>query len=505
MANRLFASGFEGEVSLAAPADGWQDVVGVDAVTGSDWRAAPFGGDFKIQLLTGGGAADTIRNSIETVVGHDGAQTRALHLNVLRMPSDVTQDPLLLLPTQSPVDLYISQWVKLPADLGAKLGPGGWMALSPAWKTDGDFRVGSGIAVDGGGRPYIGMTWDNNANGGLPPQKFWDGANHAFPVPQGEWLHVEFFTHRGETDGRSWLKINGETVADHTGDTIGVNGAPINRIFLANPYGNVPVDILVDDIEIWDGVPTGPAPQPTAVSIGSGPDTLVLKISQDVYQSDAQYTVSVDGKQVGGTFTASAWRSSGQSDTLTIKGDWGPGAHEVEVNFLNDAYGGTAATDRNLHVDGAAYNGATVDGASAALTSSGPASFAFVEAAPPAGKTLTGTSDRNVLTGGAGDDAIDGRAGRDTITGGPGHDKLTGGVGADSFVFRAGDGWDWISDFVRGSDKLRMEGVGSSDVSWYPASWSGVGNGIEVSYGGGAQGVFVLGATDLSMGDFIFG
>jgi Ca2+-binding RTX toxin-like protein len=439
---------------------------------------------------------------------------------------------------------------------------------------------------------------------------------------------VEFFTHRGETDGRSWLKINGETVADHTGDTIGVNGAPINRIFLANPYGNVPVDILVDDIEIWDGVPTGPAPQPTAVSIGSGPDTLVLKISQDVYQSDAQYTVSVDGKQVGGTFTASAWRSSGQSDTLTIKGDWGPGAHEVEVdflndayggtaatdrnlhvegatyngqavagaaqsllstgakgfafteaapppvvnntigigsdtlvlkisqdayqdaaqytvsvdgkqvggtftasawrssgqsdtltikgdwgpgahevevNFLNDAYGGTAATDRNLHVDGAAYNGATVDGASAALTSSGPASFAFVEAAPPAGKTLTGTSDRNVLTGGAGDDAIDGRAGRDTITGGPGHDKLTGGVGADSFVFRAGDGWDWISDFVRGSDKLRMEGVGSSDVSWYPASWSGVGNGIEVSYGGGAQGVFVLGATDLSMGDFIFG
>src|SRR5206468_351785 len=43
-----------------------------------------------------------------------------------------------------------------------------------------------------------------------------------------------------------------------------------------------------------------------ATSVGTGPDKLVLNISQDAYQGDAQYTVSVDGKQVGGTLTAHA-------------------------------------------------------------------------------------------------------------------------------------------------------------------------------------------------------
>ncbi|MCO6418393.1 hypothetical protein JYK14_19815 [Siccirubricoccus sp. KC 17139] len=34
-----------------------------------------------------------------------------------------------------------------------------------------------------------------------------------------------------------------------------------------------------------------------------------------------------------------------------MKGDWAAGNHPVAVNFLNDAYGGTATTDRNLHSD----------------------------------------------------------------------------------------------------------------------------------------------------------
>jgi hypothetical protein len=84
---------------------------------------------------------------------------------------------------------------------------------------------------------------------------------------------------------------------------------------------------------------------PLSLSAGSGPDTLVLKINQDAWQGSAQYTVKVDGVQIGGVFTASALRSSGQFDTLTLKGDWKPGAHRVEVNFLNDAWGGSAATD----------------------------------------------------------------------------------------------------------------------------------------------------------------
>src|ERR687893_489904 len=99
----------------------------------------------------------------------------------------------------------------------------------------------------------------------------------------------------------------------------------------------------------------------TQLTAGAGPDTLVLKISQDHYQGSARYTVSVDGKQVGGTFTASALRSRGEFDT--------------------DAWGGTAATDRNLFVEGAAYNGEAVPGAAKAFMSAGAQSFAFEEAA----------------------------------------------------------------------------------------------------------------------------
>ncbi len=68
--------------------------------------------------------------------------------------------------------------------------------------------------------------------------------------------------------------------------------------------------------------------------------------------------------QIGGTLIASALHSSGQYDTLTLKGDWTAGTHKVEVNFLNDGWGGSSSTDRNLYVENAIYNGKSVDASS---------------------------------------------------------------------------------------------------------------------------------------------
>ena len=111
---------------------------------------------------------------------------------------------------------------------------------------------------------------------------------------------------------------------------------------------------------------------------------MILKISQDAYQGNAQYTVSVDGKQVGGTFTASASHAAKQSDILTLKGDWTAGAHKVEVKFVNDAYGGSAATDRNLYVDAATYNSKDVAGAVQAILGQTPqGAFSFTDVAAP--------------------------------------------------------------------------------------------------------------------------
>ena len=59
---------------------------------------------------------------------------------------------------------------------------------------------------------------------------------------------------------------------------------------------------------------------PTAIT-GSGADTLVLNISENAYQGDAQFTVSVDGKQLGGTFTASALAGAVRTSCSTATSD----------------------------------------------------------------------------------------------------------------------------------------------------------------------------------------
>ena len=115
-----------------------------------------------------------------------------------------------------------------------------------------------------------------------------------------------------------------------------------------------------------------PPQQPSfdPITFGTGPDSLVFKISEDAYangdgtsdaKGDATFTVSVDGEQIGGTFTAAASHATHQEQTVTLNGYFGPGTHSVSVRFLNDASGGTAATDRNLYVDAVAYKGANID------------------------------------------------------------------------------------------------------------------------------------------------
>ena len=122
---------------------------------------------------------------------------------------------------------------------------------------------------------------------------------------------------------------------------------------------------------------TPPAP-PSPVTTGTGPDSLVLSISEDAYLGDAQFTVSVDGNQLGGTFTASGWHSVGQEQLFTFSGTFAAGNHSVTVDFLNDAYGGSAGADRNLYVDAISYDG-TDTAQSAVLGKTGPKSFSVAD------------------------------------------------------------------------------------------------------------------------------
>ena len=159
-------------------------------------------------------------------------------------------------------------------------------------------------------------------------------------------------------------------------------------------WGNAADDasatMKVDYVRAWDwqspgppqGAVGGPNPidqqQPANSVIGSGPDHLVLKISQDAYLGDATYTVAVDGVQVGAVLTAGAAHGAGQDDTVTVNGNFAPGPHTVTVTFTNDAWAGAGA-DRNLYVDSMSLNGTAIPGGTATLSYTGSTDFAFAQ------------------------------------------------------------------------------------------------------------------------------
>lgn len=141
-----------------------------------------------------------------------------------------------------------------------------------------------------------------------------------------------------------------------------------------------PATMRIDYIRAYDSLPAGAgaAPTPTAVpapvTLGAGADTVTLAISEDAYEGDARFVVTLDGVQVGGVQTAVASRAAGQSQLVHVKGDFGHGTRKIGVRFLNDRWGGTPSTDRNLYVTSVAVNG-TDTRRNAALFSSGLKTF----------------------------------------------------------------------------------------------------------------------------------
>ncbi|MCB4824882.1 family 16 glycosylhydrolase [Roseicella aerolata] len=75
------------------------------------------------------------------------------------------------------------------------------------------------------------------------------------------------------------------------------------------------------------------------------------------------------------------------------------------------------------------------------------------------GAAGTGNDMPNILAGGAGNQTLDG---------GRGDDILRGGAGADVFVMQAGTGWDLITDFENGVDRLAI-GAAYSQLTSFAA------------------------------------
>jgi hypothetical protein len=186
------------------------------------------------------------------------------------------------------------------------------------------------------------------------------------------------------------------------------------------------------------------------------PDTLIVKVSEDAWNGDAQFTIDLDGVQIVGPTSVQASHSAGQLEELAFAGDFGPGPHTVAINFINDAWGGTVDTDRNLYVTGITFDNNNYAGQTAADTAMGGAP----ETDPNAAEMFTGgtVTFTNVTAGSSttaflGGDIVIGSSADDWIGVGDG-DTLTGGGGRDNFVMDipsgSGPRHDEITDFQTG-------------------------------------------------------
>ncbi len=256
------------------------------------------------------------------------------------------------------------------------------------------------------------------------------------------------------------------------------------------------------------------------IAVGSGPDTVTLLVAEDAWLGDAQFTVAVDGVQIGGIQTATVPHGSGLDQVYQVQGAFGAGPHQVSLNFLNDAWGGSPAMDRNLFLDGASYRGSIPSAVSLTLLSNGMQAVTVGSASSPAtppppgptaafsitdttvetsegaaGETYSGpvASLRQqfiwsnpdgvaiasnvpdvLLHGGPGDDALTVMAGTNVLDGGGGSNFLVGAPGSDNGVdtfFVDGRGgrttWSTVVNFHHG-DNLTIWGFvpGVSTMPW---------------------------------------
>jgi Ca-dependent carbohydrate-binding module xylan-binding len=101
-----------------------------------------------------------------------------------------------------------------------------------------------------------------------------------------------------------------------------------------------------------------------------------LRVSEDAYNGDAQFIARVDGTQLGGIQTAYVLHSSDDANIFTFAGNWSASAtHQVQIQFVNDAYGGSPTMDRNLYVNSIAFNGVTEAATAASLFSNETSNF----------------------------------------------------------------------------------------------------------------------------------
>ncbi len=272
----LFKSGFESGVYLDNPTteggnQWWQWLRGEDE--GYTWTTDlpsqyDYGSRFQY-LVSSSHTQDELNDYVETriddVTGPYGTPTKALYMDVKNddpINPGLTRNQYNVYLGNSLSEAYVRYWIKIQPNLKDVMPESsGWRMIMEWKETDNDYRWNIHIQKDSSGNLY----WYTQAQWGTlgdSPQH-WKIISYD-PPPEsvlGEWALLEvYWKHSTGSDGRVWVAVNGQTVADYYGqnkknnDVFGWNLFKVytgpSHLALGKHYQ------WIDDFELWSGIPT---------------------------------------------------------------------------------------------------------------------------------------------------------------------------------------------------------------------------------------------------------
>jgi hypothetical protein len=276
----LYWTGFE-KAGIGTPfkcyANGCdQPWIGSTEPTGFSYPPQVYGTDNRFMLFTDTGRTPSesevlgyMFNEVRSVTGRRGNSTRVLYSHIAKngagstspSPSGTnTQNVNMFRPGTEVPEMYISYWLKLQPDFKDKMKSGTWWQVFEWKTTDTDRRVQLKINSYGG-TPYWSAVLDQRID---PKIKLWQVDNKSVPVPEG-WFKIEIYWKRsGGSDGRVWMAVNGQVIADKRGSNMGPNKSRIDRIMPSLLYSGTsyPIYQWVDDLQMWSGFPQAKAGDP---------------------------------------------------------------------------------------------------------------------------------------------------------------------------------------------------------------------------------------------------
>jgi Ca2+-binding RTX toxin-like protein len=292
-----------------------------------------------------------------------------------------------------------------------------------------------GVILGGGAAAYYGP-----ASGGFQPlfsgteiSVTWTRVQRASPTSSGSsTVYIDRF--QGEfqyglqtTQWGSYSVLNGGRVTGFQQESAGQVVLTAENLNVAFPYVGAPE--LVAGV-VFDGDDDMTGSRFSDVLYGGRGSDYIRGLDGDDYISGGDGNDDLNGNQGSDRVYADAgadWARGGQGND-TVEGGEGDDPH-LNGNLGDDIVSGYTGND-------------TVFG---------------------------GQGDDRVL-GGGGSDFVSGDLGNDSVQGEMGSDTLMGGPGADQFIFRRGDGTDWIGDFsATQGDRIMLE-AGSTYVIRYEGS-----------------------------------